>query len=732
MNGSKDAAHRLTDERNWKLKMKKIGMATVAAVTLCGAVKAEITEFRDSMAYAEEGFGVRRNFYQSGRISVKVADIAGIFEVNYIGRQPHTARRFYSSNENCSWGHFLVPQVIVDGVRYRLEYRSTTHYPFGYRSECTLGGVRLRHELVLDANAIFRRITVLDNPKGVDVRAVAVQMNPGMNGVTLRMNAARNGLEGERTDDGVTTMLRIGSANPAALPLNDRPLNSLAFKREGGTLGCRFDLIENSSAKEHLFYAVFDPKEGEDLSSARVDRVFAGFESRHANDARFATGNAVLDGTLGAIAPFSEMFEVDGCGAFRASPTYWVWGWDAMVHAGILSLVGRADEVRRMLGFFRDAADPSRGILHAYPTAISADGVAKSGNGSVMPGESFTLPYGVQLFYVILLHDYVALTGDSAAKAELLPFARSLVERARASVKGGGHLLRLYGFFPDNPYAVGHRLDDISLINNAIYLQGLRAWAAMSGEGAAEADAVERELVAKLWDGREGWWSDSWDVANGVRRPHYPLYGCFRVSPFGDDPAPSPVQARAAYLKSHFLNGNFLAMFAPGTASHLSDGNQLGSYYPVTDRSYWWTMNAAGRTDALADWRQILTSHGRVLTYPEGQTSDVVNNDPATGSDELGNKQFFAMKGWLTDAFELNFGMRWDEKGLAFHAIGDGTPFAAENLTVRGKSLTIRRVGSGTSATYVLNGARLDGSFVPYEKLAARNVLEIACSAAHP
>ena len=103
------------------MRVKLTCAAMVATVMLCGVVRAEITEFRDSMAYAAEGFGVRRNFYQSERISVKVADIAGIFEVNYVGRQPHTARRFYSSNENCTWGRFLVPQVIVDGVRYRLE-----------------------------------------------------------------------------------------------------------------------------------------------------------------------------------------------------------------------------------------------------------------------------------------------------------------------------------------------------------------------------------------------------------------------------------------------------------------------------------------------------------------------------------------------------------------------------------------------------------------------------------
>ena len=72
--------------------MKRL-VATVV-LTACAALSAG--------AARDGGFGVRRNFYMSGRISAKVADIAGIFEVNYVGRQPYGAQTFYSSNENCS------------------------------------------------------------------------------------------------------------------------------------------------------------------------------------------------------------------------------------------------------------------------------------------------------------------------------------------------------------------------------------------------------------------------------------------------------------------------------------------------------------------------------------------------------------------------------------------------------------------------------------------------------
>ena len=159
--------------------------------TICGTILAAMVSLgacagidgfnADGLPYAREGFGVRRNFYQSGRISAKVSDIAGIFELDYVGRQPYHKQRFFRSDaENCHWYHGFDPYVLIDDAPYRLTFENTTHYPFGYSSECTLDGVRLRHELVLDRNAAFRRITVLENPRGKSVRCRIVQMNAGM------------------------------------------------------------------------------------------------------------------------------------------------------------------------------------------------------------------------------------------------------------------------------------------------------------------------------------------------------------------------------------------------------------------------------------------------------------------------------------------------------------------------------------------------------------------------
>ena len=681
----------------------------------------------DGLPFAQKGFGVRRNFYQSGRISAKVSDIAGIFELNYVGAQPYHNQNFFrSAAENCHWNHAFDPYVLIDDVPYRLTFESTTHYPFGYSGECTLDGVRLRHELVLDRNAAFRRITVLENPQEKSVRCRIVQMNAGV-GQGARWKTRGTGcLVAEAAFDGGTRVrMEMGAANRVAFPLNDRPPQPLAYRSGDHRPDFRFNMDETEPGDRHLFWLVFDRKDGEELSDARVERVYADFKARHAADARFETGDAFVDGWLGFVAPLSAAFEVDGIGAFRASPTYWVWGWDAMVHAGTLAVCGRAAEARRMLRFFRDTASEEAGILHAYGTTFEFEGV-----GSDAPGKALVMPPTVQLFWVILLNDYVNAAGDAEFAAECLPFARRLVGRAKASCDKSDGLPRGISWYPDNPYAVDQQKDDVALINCAVYWQGLCAWRDLSGEGAEDVETVGRAVAAKLWNAEKGWWADSWDTANGRRREHYPLYGFYHVSQFGRDIYGGlkgfSAAATAGYLRHEFFMGDRLAMFGWRTKSWCTDGNQLGSYYPVTDRTYWNAMNAVGRIDALADFRNIVARHARVLTYPEGQTADVMNGDPADYSDELGNKQFFAAKGWLSDALDLWLGLRVTKDGVRFSPMSDGRPFAVRGLAFRGKTLDVEMSGVGANASLTLNGEPLAVGFLPWAKLReGRNLLAI-------
>ena len=398
-------------------------------------------EFKNGLPFAAAGFGVRRNFYASGRISAKVSDIAGVFELDYVGRQHFKNQRFYSAGEQCTFQRCMVVQALVDGRPCRLTFENTTHYPFGYASECTLEGVKLRHELVLDRNALFRRVTVLDNPEGKEVRCRLVQMNPGMGqGAKWRKAVRPDGslrlVAEARFEGGASVAMEIGAVGPVALPDNSS-VDPRAFPRSPDhTQEFRFDMEERGNRPVHLFWWVFDKNEDEELSSARVDRVFEDFRARRAADARFETGDAFADGHLGFVPAVAAAMEVDGAGAFRASPTYWVWGWDALVHSGPLAFTGRAAEVRRMLAFFRDTAGDGGRICHAYATDFGKHDADVSDPGEV------NFDAVNSSFWLILLADYVAATGDESFKAECMRFARPARARRRAALRAVRAMVR--------------------------------------------------------------------------------------------------------------------------------------------------------------------------------------------------------------------------------------------------------------------------------------------------
>lgn len=709
--------------------MKTIYGTILAAALQSSCAFGAIDGFNaDGLPCAKEGFGVRRNFYQSGRISAKVADIAGIFELNYVGKQPFRNQRFYSSNEQCTFCRCLVPQVLIDGTPYRLTFANTVHYPFGYSSECTIDGVKLRHELILDRNAAFRRVTVMENPQKKSVRCRIVQMQAGMGqGAKWKIWGTGNGERGtgclvaEATfEGGAKVTMEIGAANPVAFPLN-RDVNPRAFpKSADGTQDFRFDMEETESGASHLFWWVFDRADGEALDNARVERVYADFKARRAADARFETGDALVDGWLGYVAPMSAAFEVDGIGAFRASPTYWVWGWDAMVHSGTLVLCGRAAEVKRMLAFFRDNGKGSCKIHHSYSTDLDVARADLSAPGEVC------FDAVNSSFWLILLNEYVNATGDDAFKAECMDFARRLVETNRKALRNGDILVRGQGLFPDNRYPLEQDKDDFVLFNCSVYWQGLCAWRELSGEGGKDCEAAAKDIVAKFWDAESGYWGDSWSAVDSRRRDWRPLHGLYHVSSAARSIMPGDAGKICDFMEREFLFGDRLAMFARTSSIRCADGNQYGAYYPVVDRTFWNMQNRAGRVGAIELFRRIVAAHARVLTYPEGQTVDIANSDPADYSDELGNKQFFSAKGWLADSLDLWLGLVAGKDGLRLHPMNDDRPFAVRGLALRGRTLDVEMSGTGTDASFSLNGEPLDGGFIAWEKLReGRNLLGI-------
>lgn len=671
-----------------------------------------------------EGFGVRRTTYVNGRLTVMVSDLTGMTKMRYYGPD-ETDPDIFNRSETETFSQNMRLDVLIDGVAWRPMFNNTEHYPFGYRSECTLDGVRLGHELVLDSNVVFQRVKVLDNPKGkaVKVRLSQCDCLPRANSRWFLPDFKRDKLVGfitNRVADcasrWVTNRVEIGACAPVDWPINwlnaDDEEAGLRRERNVRQLD-RYFLVEKRPADTHVFYFAINPAADEDYSEARIDAIYRRFADIRATTCRIRTGNPVVDSCLESVTPtfaFNEF--TDRPGAFRAGFYYYVWAWDSMVHADALALAGRPEIVKNLLSFFNETAGD-----HGFAFAF---------NRRLEPTEKPARPE-VQMFYPMLLTSYVNATGDLAAKARFMPLVETIKRRADDYIGAGNLLVKDNNFYPDRPKLMLITTNDWAIVNNELMYQGYRAYEELTGKGGDHCAALAKKIAETFWNAKEGFWSDSRDGLTGELRPFFPSYGLFYVSRWALDPAVEngTVAATAAYMKKHFRKRYGIPTMDLDSLGYMADGVHCGSYRPCAVRNYWNLMNAVGDLGSLADFERILEAHWRTLTYPEGMLVEFANYDVRLNNDNPGAKQVFGAKAWLWDVLELHLGLRLLKDGLGFHAIADGRPFAVENLLVRGKRLTVRVTGRGTKAEYVLNGRKLDGAFVPYAALADRNELAV-------
>ena len=716
-----------------------MAVAVTLAVSFGVAGADYIREWKGELPlpYAREGFGTLRNQYVNGCISCFVNMNGQIGEIKFQGGQSVHACQIFRADETGVFAKLFRVQVLVDEIPYRLTFAKTTHHPYGYTSECVVDGVRFGHEFVLDGNVVFQRVKVLDNPCGKKIRARAIMTGfgwfsrPGRSRGDWELDAEKGRFTswirdqlpkdnlGQAASD-VTISVSFGlSGRQAVFPLQDgRYLKG--DKRKDAEywkfLQKRKYYVESRDPGDvFVFYLALNGKEGEDLSGERIDRVHARFAECYRTCAKFETGDPSTDSALSCVAPVMAAHEVERPGAYRASPHYWVWGWDAMVHADMFALAGQHEGVRRMLTFLRETAHPEGGIMHAYNYEFRG-----SFKGRLAPP--------TQPFYAVLLLNYYNLTGDYETLKECLPLARLVVDRALEMRRPGEALVRWYDMFPDNPFCLGQTINDFSAFDNSIFYQGLRAVAVMTGEQRYfdEAEKVRSEFERLLWDDAAGFfcdWADG-DTKKGV--PIYQAFNVLYISPWAFDFKGGETQRIAAFMKKNFLANYGIRNLALDSPAFMQDGGQQGEYFPVTERYYWNVMNRVRDIASLEDFRRIHGGYWRLITYPEGQTLEVENADILDFyEDNPGMKQIFTAKAWLASGLELWLGLEIGSNGLKFNPMNDGKPFSVRDLVVRGKKFNVLMKGRGTTAEMVFNGRPVDG-FVPYAAFdRAENTLEI-------
>ncbi len=664
-----------------------------------------ITHYPSSIPEVAEGFGLSINHYNSGRISAAVASHGGICGLSYFGQQRLEDRNFFKGSETSGFNKLFRLQVILGNEVYFPEFRKTRHMPFGYQSFCELAGVKLRHELVLDEDVLLQRVVVLSNPESVPVRArllfhdhLWVAVN-GRSHTPWEIDFAgrfQTTVTDGATGETIETQLVVGSNQPLRSDSRHGTFkNYLESTQPGG---------------ETVFYVAFNPSEDCEANLvARMDARIAGYYEEMANGLRFDTGNPELDSALNNCAPMVKALCVgDRPGAIKASQSYWVWGWDSMVHAEAYLWSGHPEVVRDMLDFYRETADPEKGVAHAMNSRFEL---------------KLEMAPSAQCLYTCMLYNYFSATGDQATLEKHLPFAKEIVERAGKASSRESSLSTGLGFYPDFPQLLGHTPEDISMINNSLYLQALQALDALTGEYGELCDAVQTDMETILWDDEVGYWVDSVGEDDQKPRKYYPLYGQLYVSPFGAQPNESEIPRMSRFLREHFRFDQGLYMFPPSMPGFMADGNQLGAYYPSVDRYYWNLMNQSGCTVAMEEFERIVTHFWKEHTYPEGLTHETVNADPAT--DNPGGKQAFAAKAWFCDAIELNLGLRVYPNGFSLNPLSGERPFRLHNFALRGKRIHFERIGSGEQAKLLLNGQVLDGMFITWDLLVAENTIRI-------
>ena len=711
-----------------RIHLVAAGVAMLSAGLLANGLYEELPEYNPETGNPvfRTGFGVRRNTYVNGRLTVMVSDLNGMTKMRYYSSDSGSPDIFNRSEcETCAQNMRL--DVFIDGIAWQPEFNNTEHWPFGYTSECTLDGVKLRHELVLDSNVVFQRIKVLDNPAKKEVK-VRLAQHDCLSGEKTRWflpDFKKDRLVGfiynkagriRNTQLWSTNRIEIGACAPVEWPINwyhaDDEEAGLRRLRNYRQLD-RYFLKEKNAADTHVFYFALNPSADEDYSEKRIDAIYARFMKLRGEICRFRTGNPVVDSCLESVTPMFAFNEfTDRPGAFRAGYYYYVWAWDSMVHADSMALAGKPDIVRNLLRFFNETAGDH--------------GFAFSFNRQLQPSKNAARPE-IQMFYPMLLTSYFNMTGDAAAKERFLPLCKTIVGRADDYIGKGNLLVKDNNFYPDRPALMEITTNDWAIVNNELMYQGYRAWEELTGEGGDHCAALLRKFNETFWDAREGFWADSRDGLTGAIRPYYPSYGLFMVSRWALDPAVAKDNLKdvAAYMKKHYLKKYGISTMDLDSKGYMIDGTHCGSYRPCALRNYWNVMNAVGDVDSLADFRRILEAHWRTLTYPEGMLVEFANNDVRLNNDNPGAKQIFGAKAWLWDAFELNLGLKVLKDGLAFHAMGDGIPFSVENMLVRGKRLTVKVTGRGSNATYVFNGRTLEKPFLPYADLGERNELAI-------
>ena len=700
----------------------------------------KLMNFKTTIPCIKDGLGISQISFSGGRVAASIAGHGGLTHVDYYGRQRLNAATLYKADPISSWARLFRMCVLVDNELYDLEFHDTQIFPFGFKSRCRLGGVDLQHSLTLLNDAMVFQVGVLKNPEGRKTAAklllteAAVRVNAPYrqwgefvlagNAATLAVSdtypptkaaevQALTQCDAFGVGEPSSADIFIGVTSDARLDLEKAPPS---FPKASFTSSHFKDRIAVVVAFGHA-QAPFEKrlKTLQRTAAVEAQETVARFQASLRKAPKIRLGDEVVESLLAMTGPMVDSLKVaDLPGAIRAADSgYWVWGWDSMVHSDAMMLYQDGEGVKDMLAFYRAQSHPKLGIPHAM----------------TLGGEPLlAMAFPAQCLYGIMLYNAFLFGGNGNVLNEFYPFAKSLVLLAASQEMGTSGMIPGVALFPDFPEHLGQDGNDLSVFNNSIFYQALRAMEQLALELGLPEDAKDfgdraerlRRSFDRFFDPKKGYFVDSISVETGKQRKHYPVYAILWVTPFARDLVRGKEDGIAKFMSENFRARHGVRMYPTWDDCFMKDGNQLGMYMPVIENFYQQMMLVARKPEPAAAWRENLAWFWRQLTVPEALECETLNHGATV--DNPGRKQAFCAKAWYSMFFHTIAGLDFDLRGVRFSP-ADAGDMEVSKLTVRGKEIHLRILGRGWNVgSLELNGKDLGArDFIPYGELRKKN-----------
>ncbi len=682
-----------------------------------------------------DGIGVERISFSGGRLAADLVRHGGLTRIIYYGNQRGGDAEFFHAEAISAWQELFRPVVRLGGKRYALEFHDTTIYPTGYTSYCESAGIRVRHELIVANQELCFNLEVLSgNPAGLEFELINTDICTRRDKPTRCWDKVENAFPLWRVTDrypeaevaaeqksGYLTLAQRGDRFVAPAPHSETHFgiigtSEIAF-RETPWIFRKHYYAQKLNGNRASFILGFGHA-GEAELVERLKHAPSCFSFPDgANSPRFRSGDPVLDSFMDNAPDILDSFAVkDLPGAYRAADSgYWVWGWDGMVWAEAFGLLNRTGAMFDVLDFYRRTADPESGIFHEM-------------HPDQRPYKSMAFP--AQCLYAVLLYQAFIYSGDEAKTREYLPFAEEIVRRAGLLEVEQSGLIRGVALYPDHPEDLDQDGDDLSVFNNGIYYQALRALEELNrklGMQTANYQSLAertRNNFDRFFDAETGCFYDSLSAKDFSPRRHYPVYALLYVTPFAGELLTGKLPAAAHAAKEHFAMRQGCRILSWKDTAYMLDGNQLGMYMPSTERYYRELCHFLDPAANRAKFRADLGWNWKKLTLPEALTCEYENH--GFTPDNPGRKQFFTLKPWASNAYRFLLGIECTLDGIAF---GDSAEpgSTTENLRWRGKTLAIRNTGgAGPVTRLTLNGTEQTNlEMIRWEQLANDNNITV-------